>query len=126
MRKDSRINKFRVTDGFMRSDNSMGNNGLFRYIKGGNIYRILVSDGNGWDHVSIVIDNISRCPTWDEMCMIKDLCFDDDEVVVQIHPKKRDMVNNHQYCLHLWRNQKGMEAPDSILVGIKGLDNIVR
>ena len=33
--------------------------------------RVLFSDGLGWDHVSVSLAD--RCPTWAEMCFIKDL-----------------------------------------------------
>lgn len=56
-----------------------------------------------WDHVSVSLPDNSRCPTWDEMCFIKNLFFRDDETVVQFHPKKSEYINNHPYTLHLWR-----------------------
>ena len=47
--------------------------------------------------------NQNRCPTWEEMCAIKDMFFNDDEVVMQLHPAKSEYVNIHNYCLHLWK-----------------------
>lgn len=62
----------------------------------------VVAHGQGnWEHVSVSRDD--RCPIWAEMCLIKDLFWDDDDVVVQYHPAKKDYVNVHPYCLHLWR-----------------------
>lgn len=77
---------------------------------------VIFSWGEGWDHVSVSFPN--RCPSWDEMCQIKDMFFDEDECVVQYHPAKKDYVNRHPYCLHLWRPQ-GVEivTPPKILVG---------
>ena len=43
------------------------------------------------------------CPTWDEMCAIKDMFFGEDERVMQFHPPKSEYINNHPYCLHLWK-----------------------
>lgn len=97
-----------------------GNNGAFWIPSPIGNYRLLVlaSDGAGWDHVSISLK--TRCPNWPEMCQIKDLFFHDHETVVQFHPKKSEYVNNHPYCLHLWRNQTEEHAlPPSILTGIK-------
>ena len=37
------------------------------------------------------------------MCKIKELFFEDDETVVQFHPKKSEHVNIHPNCLHLWK-----------------------
>lgn len=62
---------------------------------------IVASWNGGWEHVSISMDK--RCPTWDEMCMIKDIFWDKEECVVQYHPPKSVYVNNHPYCLHLWK-----------------------
>src|SRR5690349_6482303 len=31
------------------------------------------SGGEGWEHVSISIPSEDRCPTWEEMCFVKDL-----------------------------------------------------
>ena len=53
-----------------------------------------------WQHVSVSVKN--KTPSWDDMCKIKDLFWDDNEIVIQFHPKKEDYVNNHKYCLHLW------------------------
>ena len=79
---------------------------------------IIWSTGMGWDHVSISFKN--RCPSWDEMCKVKEMFFEDDETVIQYHPAKKDHVNQHPYCLHMWKPQ-GMPvpAPPSIMVGLK-------
>lgn len=57
--------------------------------------------GIEWEHVSVSYNN--RCPTWDEMCMVKDMFFYETECAIQFHPVKKDYVNIHPYCLHLWR-----------------------
>ena len=62
---------------------------------------IIASWGGGWEHVSVSLEK--RCPTWDEMCMIKEIFWKDEEVVVQYHPAKSEYVNIHPYCLHMWR-----------------------
>jgi hypothetical protein len=68
-------------------------------------YKIIVSDGLGWDHVSVTLSN-NKIPTWLEMCWLKSLFFKDDETVIQYHPKQSDYVNAHKGCLHLWRPQQ--------------------
>lgn len=80
-----------------------------------------------WDHVSVSIShvkgkNLGRCPTWEEMCLVKDLFWDKDDVVVQIHPEEKDYVSQHHYCLHLWKKAgDNMEVPPSEAVGfVKG------
>lgn len=92
--------------------------GYFRIKKNGNLYHCIVSSGMDWDHVSVTLDK-NRMPTWDEMCFIKSLFWDDDEAVIQIHPKKTDYVNFHKQCLHLWKYQGDFPLPDSLMVGPK-------
>lgn len=93
-------------------------------IKGpcGETLKIIASDGNdraarGWEHVSV--STRSRVPNWEEMCFVKELFWTDDEWVVQFHPARKDYVNYHPFCLHLWRQRKGFPTPQSILVGPK-------
>lgn len=54
-----------------------------------------------WEHVSV--STRRRTPNWKEMCFAKDLFWDDEEVVMQLHPAKSNWINNHPYVLHLWR-----------------------
>lgn len=84
-----------------------------------NALRVVASWGGGWDHVSV--SHPSRIPTWEEMCWIKGLFFDDEEAAMQLHPPKSEYVNNHSRCLHIWRPQsENIPLPPSIYVGIKG------
>lgn len=80
-------------------------NGVFKVMVGQRSFFCIVSNGGGWEHVSVspVNKNRKTCPTWEEMCEIKDTFFKPDECVVEYHPAKRNYVNNHEYCLHLWR-----------------------
>lgn len=111
-------NQFRVQSGPFASDETYGNNGAFVIPFPGTRYKLSVicSDGAGWDHVSVSLTN--RCPNWEEMCFIKNLFWDDEDVVVQFHPKKSEYVNVHNYCLHMWK-QQGVEitTPPKIMVG---------
>lgn len=73
-----------------------------------------------WDHVSVAPSKKRITPSWDDMCMIKDIFFKDDEAVIQIHPPKDEYVNNMPNCLHLWRwNEGEMTLPPSFMVGIR-------
>ena len=59
----------------------------------------------GWEHVSVSIwGKRDACPTWEEMCFVKDLFWEEHECVVQFHPPKKDYVNRYPGCLHLWRS----------------------
>lgn len=67
--------------------------------------RIIASDGDRcvrWEHVSVSLAD--RCPTWDEMCFVKDLFWLPTETVVQFHPPKAKHINFMENCLHLWRH----------------------
>jgi hypothetical protein len=96
-----------------------GNNGFFRFEREGIVFNCIASDGLGWEHVSVSL-NKKRCPTWDEMCIVKNTFWDAEDCVVQFHPPKSEHVNNHPYVLHLWRSKNQLiPTPPSFLVGIK-------
>jgi hypothetical protein len=82
-------------------------NGHFFFKRHSAILSVLVSNGGCWDHVSVSLK--TRCPTWDEMCYVREKFFADDEWVMQLHPPKSDNVNYHPFCLHLWRPQTADE-----------------
>lgn len=105
MRKEllPKVKKARIRKGRMATDDSYGNNGLFLFKIKKNILRVVASDELGWDHVSVSLSG--RCPTWREMCIIKDLFFEPEETVIQFHPPESVYVNENPYTLHLWRNQ---------------------
>lgn len=86
-----------------------GGNGVFKVFVSGRSFRVIASNGGGWDHVSVSRPN--RCPMWEEMCAIKDMFFYPEERVVQYHPPHSEYVNLHPYCLHLWKPNDGAELP---------------
>jgi len=90
---------------------------------------LIASDGAGWEHVSVHARRSGaaaqqRTPTWREMCLVKDACWDDPEdVVVQFHPRRSEYVNQHPHVLHLWRPVSvALPTPDPILVGRRDQD----
>lgn len=110
------VEKNRLRDGPMASSRHDGNNGAFHFTYNGARLVVIASDGEGWDHVSVSLRD--RCPTWDEMCYVKDLVFEPEETVIQYHPPKSVYGNAHDYCLHMWRPQgvhmwrpQGVEIP---------------
>lgn len=116
-------NKYRIRIGQYGTTDAMGNMGAFRIPV--NRFRghlnVIAADKAGWEHVSVSTE--TRCPTWEEMCKVKSLFWDDDDVVVQLHPSKSDYVNNHRYCLHLWRKKdtnRFVELPPNWMVGFSG------
>jgi len=117
---------YRVRHGVFGTTANDGNNGVFEiphYKIAGYIFYLLISDGEGWEHVSVTVGQkgkpAHRCPTWLEMCWIKDQFWNKDEVVVQYHPAQEDYVSNHDFCLHLWKpTDFKMLTPPTYLVGI--------
>lgn len=126
------IEKFRVRSGEMST--STGDRfGRFIIPLAGTVATLCVlatagHDGDGpegeWDHVSAHVrtnlgkpNEKQRTPTWDEMCILKSLFWEDDECVVQYHPAKSDYVNTHPHVLHLWRHPTaGFPTPPTICV----------
>lgn len=123
MRDLTALDAYRVKDMERRLDaDSNSGNGCFKVFVSGRSFFVVASNGGGWEHVSVSPCNLKRqsCPTWDEMCAIKDMFFGPEERVVQYHPPESEYVNQHPYCLHLWRPTKTvLPYPPSIFVGIK-------
>lgn len=130
---------YRVTSGPLASDSSYGRNGAFVFpsvIPNRNM-AVIASDGQDWEvsglegmpweHVSVHCFSGKRqfTPTWIEMCAAKDMFWDEEDVVIQFHPRKSDYVNNHANTLHLWR-PVGVElpTPPAVTVGQKELGTI--
>lgn len=114
------VEKFRVRNGFWKSETG-DSHGLFfvQYKNNKAPLKVLSSPfDEEWQHVSVSLPD--RCPTWEEMAHIKKLFWGEDVTVVQFHPKKSEYVNNHPFCLHLWRKKdEEIELPPSGLVGVK-------
>jgi hypothetical protein len=118
--------QYRIKDGPFATDTYDGNNGLFLipYSSGSWFFQCIVSDGMGWEHVSVTLryknSHKYEMPDWNQMCYIKDIFWDETDTVIQYHPAKSEYINNHPYVLHLWRpTDKELPIPDSIMVGIK-------
>jgi hypothetical protein len=82
-----------------------------------------VPEGLDWEHVSVHAyrygGRSQRCPTWREMCFVKDLCWDPEDLVIQYHPRRSEYVNNHPFTLHLWRPRHvAIPTPPKLLVGV--------
>lgn len=126
-------NKFRIrTHPILATTDADGNNGAFciRQTNGRELW-IIASDGTDWkenvgteipwEHVSVHVFDGKRTitPRWEEMCKIKDIFWDEEDIVIQFHPKKSEYVNNHPNTLHMWR-PIGIEfpTPPKITVGV--------
>ena len=109
---------------FPNTDASWGFTGIFAFALPGEARQIrcIASDGIGWQHVSVSFVKNSKAPSWELMCRIKDLFWEDEDVVIQIHPAKSTYVNNHPGCLHLWRSLEAPQPlPPTVAVGQVGL-----
>lgn len=115
-------NQYRVRTGPMASDDSYQNLGCFLIpisAKSKRHYTVVSSDEAGWEHVSVSLPD--RTPSWDEMCAIKAMFWDESDCVIQYHPPKGSYVNNHPHCLHMWRpTGVAMPVPPSWMVGVVG------
>lgn len=111
----------RVKSGKMATSSDSGFNGAFRFWRKGLHLFCIASNELGWEHVSVTLEKEARCPTWEEMCYIKDIFWSPEESVVQYHPHKDAYINNHPYCLHMWRSTRfEIPVPDPLLVGLPG------
>lgn len=112
------------------SDASFGNNGCFLIPspEPGWTLMVLASDGldcgieeaEGWEHASVHAfrGDKERTPSWKEMATVKDLFWDGEDVVMQLHPRKSQYVNMHHHTLHLWRPRHlTIPEPAALMVG---------
>ena len=93
--------EYRIHGRALSSVDALGNNGAFLIPHQSFHLRVIARDGLGWEHVSVSLPN--RTPHWRERCFNKDVFWDEEDVVIQYHPKKSEYVNQHENCLHLWR-----------------------
>lgn len=97
-------NQFRVKKGPYGSTDDAGNNGAFEIPHHGRRkFYVIAGDGGMWEHVSVSFPGFNHTPTWNDMCHIKDLFWDEEDCVIQYHPPASMCVNDHPHCLHLWR-----------------------
>ena len=97
--------------------------------------RILLIADSGketqWEHVSVSVSSKHRgkiqyeMPDWNLMCMVKDLFWESDEAVIQIHPPKQEYVKerNSMSC-HLWKSkrQECIIPEPSLFCGVQKAD----
>ena len=75
--------------------------GAFIIEYGNKRLKVISGCSDGWDHVSVSLTH--RCPTWEEMNWIKNRFFEDEEMVIQLHPPRSIYINYGKTVLHLWR-----------------------
>ena len=122
-------NEYRVDYGPMASIASWGNNGAFLMpaIIPGRDFCIIASDGMDWEHVSVHMANHrdkTFMPTWKEMDHVKNVFWDEEDTVMQLHPPRSKWVNNHPHTLHLWRPLSlEIPLPEEIMVGMPNMNH---
>lgn len=63
-----------------------------------------MENGEHWIHVSV--SRRDRLPNWDEVVKVKNEFIGEFKEVIHMIPSKKDHVNIHSYCLHLWSPAK--------------------
>lgn len=63
------------------------------------------------EHVSVKLNNgAKKTPTWEEMCEVKDIFWQPEEEVHQVHPSESQYgVGGVDNVLHFWRPKKGWQ-----------------
>lgn len=121
------LNKHRIRRGQFASGDEFGFNGAFTFALPGEARKIMViaSDTHGFQHVSVSFGQNHKTPSWEIMCAVKDLFWDSEDTVVQLHPPKSKWISNHPGALHLWRCTDGREQPmpPEWMVGIPGVES---
>lgn len=126
MKVDPRLERWRLVSGPYASP-LQADYGAF-HLPGpcGSDLHIIASPGDAnesipWEHVSVSCQK--RTPNWTEMCFVKDLFWHSEDTVMQLHPPKSQWINNHPFCLHLWRPLRdNIPLPPQIAVGLKELN----
>lgn len=96
----------KIKDNYAVSVEQEGLDGFMAYWEfNSRKYLIIVSNGGGWEHISISSVSGNHLPSWNTMCALKNLCFLPGETVVQYHPAESNYVNIVNDCLHLWQPQ---------------------
>ena len=102
----------------IKAEGHDGFGGTFYDKKSRCFLNFIISWGAGFEHCSVSLPN--RCPSWEQMCVMKELFWKDDETCMELHPSKENYINNHPYCLHIWRPiNESIPLPPSIMVGLK-------
>lgn len=76
---------------------------------------IFSNNEGGYEHVSFSPYS-GKMPSWEDMCALKDIFWNDDEEVYQIHPPKNEYVDLQDNCLHLWKPINGKRLNDLLEV----------
>ena len=106
-----KLSSSRVTEGPFASSEIDGLAGVFIFTSDDFRLKVISSGpandvNKGWEHVSVSMMHVElgeMLPEWNTMKFVKELFWDDEETVLQFHPKKSEYVNVHDGVLHLWK-----------------------
>ena len=71
---------------------------------------LMTNPFDGFEHISVHIqdDGEQQIPSWEEMRKIKDIFWDDDDIVAQYYPSKESYIYSHENTIHLFRCSSGL------------------
>ena len=99
--------QYRTLDSRLLRYGTSGNNGVFwvpykhRFKRIVTQLAVIASDTKNWEHVSVSLPN--RVPIYAHMRYVKNLFWDENDIVMELHVPLANHINIHPYCLHLWR-----------------------
>lgn len=73
------------------------------------------SIGGNWLHVSV--SRQTRIPTYQDMCLVKELFIGRESKAIQIFAPESEHVNHNPNVLHLWARIEGNSLPDFRIEG---------
>jgi len=86
---------------------------MYRNKKKGLLVIVSISkenDGLYWVHVSF--SRKSRMPSYFDITLVKKLFIGEDKKAIMVFPSKKEHVNFHEYCLHLFHCIEKDVLPD--------------
>ena len=95
------LDKYNLKEFIVDEEGTLAFGGDYYDTASGKQLNFMFSVQGGWEHLSVSMP--SRTPTWDQMCKMKDIFFDEEEEAFEYHPKRSEYVNVHPHCLHIWR-----------------------
>jgi hypothetical protein len=98
---DEKVEAGRLRGGYYGSDPGVVYGAFEVMGPCGRTLRIISSGPDKWEHVSVSTEG-KHPPNWQEMSWVKEKFWEDEETVLQFHPKKSEYVNIHPNVLHLW------------------------
>lgn len=72
--------------------------------------KAVMQDGRIFTHVSL--SRTDRLPTWEEVGKVRDEFIGENVPAMHVVPAKKDYVNVHNFCLHLWAHPDSSYAPN--------------